>query len=444
MHQKGSLREVIHISWPIAMAMLSFSVMDLTDTIMVGQLGIDELAAVGMSTAVMFSINAFFIGFFESVKILVAQAVGADQYKLARQAGWHGLYLAIPLGFLVVCLAFSSTHIFDLFGGPENIQTLSSDYFVLRLWASPPWFITLVLASYYQGTGNTRLPMMVNIFMCVINIVVSQALIFGFGPIPAYGLAGSAYGTVISDFLGMLIILGYFIRDVGFEWRIKANLMGKLFLLGVPVGIRWLLDTGGWTFAMILIAREGTMALAANQIATKIMSLSLLPVYGISEAVCILAGQSTGAQDFPAVRRSYWSAIQISVTLMIITGLAFLLVPMPLVSLFQKNTEVLIIASEILMMVGAYQILAAFSLVTAGTLNGTGDTRFTMVLIILSTCFVMVPTAYLFGVIFKMGVYGMWLSLIAHETVLVLGTQWRFRSSGWRHHEAVALKAHAH
>ncbi len=437
MHQKGSLKEVAAISWPLAMGMLSFTIMDLTDTLMVGQLGTTELAAVGMSTSVMFLINSFFIGFFESVKILVSQATGADESRLARQAGWQGLYLAIPAGLLVIGLAFLSSQIFHLFGGPEHIQRLSAAYFVLRLWASPFWFVTLALASYYQGTGNTRLPMRVNIFMCVLNVILSQVMIFGFGSFPAYGVMGSAYATVISDFAGMLIILTYFVKHAGVDFAIRFNIARKLLGLGIPVGIRWLLDVGGWTFIVGMIARQGEAPLAANQIATKIMSLSLLPVYGISEATCILTGQCTGAKDFPALNRSYWSAIQISVTIMLITGLLFLLVPMPLVSLFQKNTEVLILATQILMLVGGYQILSAFSLVTAGALNGTGDTKFTMVLIMLSTWLVNVPCAYLFGVIFEMGAFGMWLSLIAHEAVLVLGTQWRFHSGRWRHHEAI-------
>lgn len=437
MHQRGSLQEVIHVSWPLVVGMLSFTIMDVTDTLMVGQLGTTELAAVGMSTSVMFLINSFFIGFFESVKILVSQAIGANQPKMAKEAGWHGLLIALPMGVLVVGITYLAPAIFDFFGGPESLQEMSEHYFGLRLWASPFWFITLVLSSYYQGTGNTKLPMQVNLFMCIFNVIVNQILIFGLGPIPAYGIDGSAYSTILSDFLGMLFILTLFIRDIGLMFSIRFSILKKLFSLGIPVGIRWLLDTGGWTFVIGMIAKLGEVPLAANQIATKIMCLSLLPVYGISEAACILAGQCAGAGDYPALKRSYWSTIQISVGIMFITGLAFILVPMPMVSLFQKNTDVLVMACEILILVGCYQVLSALSLVTAGALNGTGDTKFTMVLLILSTWLVMVPGAYYLGVVLNLGVFGMWLSLIAHETVLVVATQWRFHSERWKNHLAI-------
>lgn len=439
MHQKGSLKEVIHVSWPLVISMFSFAIMDVTDTLMVGQIGTAELAAVGMSTSVMFLINSFFVGFFESVKILVSQAIGAKQTHMAKQAGSQGLFLAFPIGLVVIGLTFLSPFIFHFFGGPEHLQKMSQDYFSLRLWASPFWFVTLVLSSYYQGTGNMKLPMQINVFMCVFNILISQILIFGLGPIRAYGMNGSAYATVLSDFLGMLFILFRFIQTVGIEFKIRLKLIKKLWSLGLPVGVRWLLDTGGWTFVIGMIARLGETPLAANQIATKIMCLSLLPVYGISEAACILTGQCTGAQDFAALKRSYWSTIQISVGIMLLTGLVFLLIPMPLVSLFDKNTEVLKLSCEILMLVGCYQVLSAFSLVTSGALNGTGDTQFTMFILVFSTCFVMLPSAYYFGVILEMGVFGMWLSLIAHETVLVLGTQWRFHSGLWKNHQAVTI-----
>lgn len=439
MHQRGSFKEVIHVSWPLIIGMLSFTIMDVTDTLMVGQIGTSELAAVGMSTSVMFLINSFFIGFFESVKILVAQAIGADQKKIAKQAGWQGLFLAFPIGILVIGLTYFSPVIFHFFGGPEHLQIMSQHYFGLRLWASPFWFVTLVLSSYYQGTGNMKLPMQVNIFMCIFNIICSQLLIFGLGPIPAYGMDGSAYATVLSDVLGMSMMLYLFIKEMGIEFKIHTKLVRKLLKLGVPVGIRWLLDTGGWTFVIGMIARLGETPLAANQIATKIMCLSLLPVYGISEAACILTGQCTGAQDFAALNRSYWSTIRLSVGIMLITSLAFILIPMPMVSLFQKDTAVVTLACQILMLVGCYQILSAFSLVTSGALNGTGDTRFTMILLILSTWFVMVPSAYYFGVILEMGVFGMWLSLIAHEMVLVIGTQWRFHSGRWKNHQTITV-----
>ncbi|MBH1988703.1 MAG: MATE family efflux transporter [Myxococcaceae bacterium] len=437
MNPRGSFKEVVQVSWPLMVGMLSFTIMDVTGTLMVGRLGTRELAAVGMSTSVMFLINSFFIGFFESVKILVSQAMGAKQQETAQIAGWQGLFLAIPMGFAVIGLTYLGPILFSFFGSSESLRALTEHYFGLRLWATPFWFVTLVLSSYFQGTGNTRLPMRINLFMCLFNVVVNQILIFGLGPIPAFGIDGSAYSTILCDFGGMVVILVAFLKRVDLKPQIHLPMIRKLFSLGVPVGIRWLLDTGGWTFVVGMIARLGEVPLAANQIATKIMCLSLLPVYGISEAACILAGQSVGAGDIPALKRSYWATLQLSVGIMIITGLIFALSPGPLVRLFQNNSDVLLVASEVLMLVGCYQVLSALSLVTAGVLNGTGDTRFTMVLLILSSWFVMVPGAYLLGIHMELGVFGMWLSLIAHETVLVIGTQWRFHSGRWRNHLAI-------
>lgn len=434
---QGSLKEVSTLAWPLMIGMLSFTVMDVTDTFMVGQIGKRELAAVGMATTIIFFINSFFIGFFESVKILVAQATGANQGGLAKQAAWQGVFLSIPCGMIVMALAFFNHTIFAIFGGSLPLQEMARDYFSIRVIASPFWFITLAISSYYQGMGNTKLPMFVNVLMCVLNAVLCQVFIFGFGPISAMGMDGSAYATIMSDIVGMAILLAYLIKDAKIPLKWFTDTCRKLFKLGLPVGVRWLLDTGGWTLVVAMIARLGENELAANQIATKIMCLSILPVYGITETACILTGQCTGTQNMKALHRSYWSAIKLALIIMGSFGIIFWTMPTALVSIFQSDPQVIELASQVLMVLALYQLLVAFSMTTAGALNGTGDTRFTMFLSISSTWLFMIPLAYIFGFVLGYGMFGMWIALIIQELLLAAGTQWRFRSGRWKHHSLV-------
>jgi MATE family multidrug resistance protein len=436
---RWTLKEVASISWPLIVGMLSFTIMDVTDTLMVGWLGKSELAAVGMATTVQFLINSFFIGFFESVKILVAQATGAGQRDVAERAGWQGILLALPCGALVIALALFDQKIFELFGGPLSLQLIAREYFVIRVFASPFWFVLLALSSYYQGIGNTKLPMRINIFVCLLNIVLCLVLIFGFGPIPGYGVAGSAWATAISTAVGMAIILWHFVKNVQTPWGYAGSLVKRLINLGLPVGVRWLLDTGGWTFLIALIARLGETELAANQIAVKIMCLSILPVYGIAETACILTGQCTGAQDMVALKKSYWSCIQLAMMIMVSFGLVFLIMPGVLISAFQSDTDVIQLGAQVLMIIALFQILAAFSMVTAGALNGTGDTRFTMIMSVTTTWLLMVPSAYGFGIWSGYGVVGMWFALIMQELALSIAYRLRFRSGGWKNHQAIEL-----
>ncbi len=431
-NRNGNIKEIIQISWPISMGMLSFTVMDFSDALIIGQLGAIELASIGLSSSIVFFINSFFIGFFESIKIAVSQKIGANQPCAAKQIGRHGLLISIPVGMLIICLGFMALHLFKWIGGSMQIQEKSMAYFSLRIWASPFWLITVVLSNYYQGIGNTYLPMKINIFMCVINVLLNQILIFGFYSFPAYGIYGSAYATIIANVFGMIFILVCFIKDTKFEFKPHIRIIKQIFKFGLPIGIRWLLDVGGWTFAIVLVAQFGDKILAANQIAIRIMSLSLLPIYGISEAACILTAKYFGAGNLSAVQKTYWSAIKISLILTTATGLMFILLPIKLASLFQRNDVILFKTKEILFLMSIYQITAAFSIVTAGALNGIGETRFITILNIISTWFIMVPGAYILSVNCNLNAIGVWISLIIHETVLVIGTRWKFKIENWK------------
>lgn len=423
------MKEVIQISWPISIGMLSFTVMDLSDALIVGQLGTIELASVGLSSSVIFLINSFFIGFFESIKIAVSQKIGADKICAAKQIGWHGFFLSIPVGVLILCFSFVGLYLFQWLGGSAQIQEKSAAYFSLRIWASPFWFITLALSNYYQGSGNTHLPMKVNLLMCILNIILSQILIFGFYAIPAHGVYGSAYATIAADVFGMVIILIHFLKEsIGFTFKFQFKIIKQIFEFGFPIGIRWLLDVGGWTFTIAMVAQFNEKIFAANQVAVRIMSLSLLPIYGISEAACILTGKYLGGHNFCALKKTYWSAIKTAAIITVTTGSVFLLFPIHLASLFQKDIIVLSKAKEILFLISIYQIIAAFSIITAGALNGTGDTKFFTIINTLSTWLIMIPCAYVFGFNFQLNITGIWISLIIHEIILAIGAGWRFKT----------------
>ncbi|MDA0712883.1 MAG: MATE family efflux transporter [bacterium] len=434
---EGSISSVFKLAWPLIIGMLSFTIMDVTDTLMVGQLGKSELAGVGIATTVIFFINSFFLGFFESVKILVAQATGAKQELTAKQAAWQGIFLSVFCSLVIVFISFFGSSIFAIFGGPKHLQVIANDYFSIRVYASFFWFTVMCIDGYFQGIGNTKLPMFINILMCVLNIIFCQIFIFGLGPIPKMGVAGSAYATILSTLIALFIAAYYFLREARIPLTWFSSVSNKLINLGYPMGVRWLLDTSGWTLIVAMIAHIGENEIAANQIATRIMCLSILPVYGLSEAASILTGQCTGAQNMKVLYRSYWSVMKIAFMIMGLFAALFSFIPTWVVSHFQTDQEVIRLASELLLMVGIFQMLVAFSMTTAGALNGTGDTKFTMFFSISSTWLFAVPLGYALGFVFNFGMFGMWSALILQELLLAIGYQWRFHSQKWMNHSMV-------
>lgn len=429
-----SVLDIIRLAWPMMIGMLSFTVMDFTDTLVAGQLGKTEVAAVGLATTAMLLINALFLGLFESVKIFVAQAVGANDEEKTRHGAWQGVWIALVAGVIVLGLGQFGPLFFKMSGAPENVVGVAQEYFVIRVFAALPWFVTLAFNNYYQGLGNTRLPMKINIIDCVVNVVLDWVLALGISfngyvLLEPMGVAGIAWATVIASVVGMCVVIALFISERGFHPNFDKPMLFNMLHTGWPVGIRFLLDIGGWSMFVVLIARMGENELAANQIATKILFLSILPGYGIAETACVFVGQRFGAKDMLGVRSAYRSAIILSCIIMSALGIMFVSIPAQLVGLFQNDTEVLAIGSQLILLVALYQIIDVNGMVSASCLNGAGDTRFVMYTSIFGTWLIMLPCAYLLGIHLGFGAAGVWIGNIINVTLGLIIMSWRFRKT---------------
>jgi multidrug resistance protein, MATE family len=427
----GSLREIADVAWPIVVSMLSYTAMGVTDTLLVGWVGKMELAAVGIGTTAIYLVNSFLLGTLHGVKVVTAQATGGNKPDKAVVAAWQGALLAVPAGLLVVGLSLFSGPIFALLGGPPEVQAQAAEYFAVRVWAAPFWYVAIALNDYYQGTGDTRTPMRVNLVANGVNIVADVILIFGLGPIPALGIQGAAGGTVIACIVGFAMVVRYFLKDVSHRpvWRPKVA--AEVLELGLPIGVRYALGVGGFTMFTAILARLGANHLAAHQVAIKIVSVSFLPGYGISEAATVLVGQYVGAGKRAVARASYASSMKLGVGIMGVMGLLFLVAPELLVRAFTNDAEVIAIASQLLRVGAIFQIFDAVAMVATGALNGTGDTRFTAAASVGASWFVMVPVAYVLAVPMELGAVGAWLGITAEIVVLAIILAARFNGRAW-------------
>lgn len=427
-HNRGSVREVAGVSWPIVIGMLSYTGMGVADTLVVGWLGVTELAAVGVATMVVFLINSFFLGTLHGTKVLVAQATGAEDPRRAGEVAWLGVALAVPAGLLVIALGWFDESIFALIGGPANVQEGARAYFSARLWGAPVWYVTIAMADYFQGSGDTRTPMKLNLVVNGLNVVLDIVLVFGLGPIPALGLVGAAWATVAASAIGMLALAPFFVRRVAARPRWDGRLMWRVLQLGLPIGVRYSLEVGGFAVFTAVVARMGEAELAANQVAFKIISVSFLPGHGLGEAATVLVGQYIGARDLRAARASYRSAVGLSIALMGAFGVLFWLVPEHLVAVFHSDARVVEVASSLLLLAAFFQVFDAVAMTASGALNGAGDTAFSMWVSLAGSWLVLVPLTYVFGVVLDHGAWGAWLALTAEITLLAVVLSWRWRN----------------
>lgn len=420
------------MAWPIIVAMLSYTVMGVADTLFVGWIGKSELAAVGLATTAILLFNALFIGTLHGSKVLCAQATGRKRPDQAKVFGWAGIVLAIPFGLFVAASGIFGESIFALMGGSATIRALAQDYFWVAALGSVFWYVVMAVCNYFQGTGNTRMPMKIILLANAVNIALDPLFIFGFGPMPAMGVGGAAVATVIAQVSSVVVAVVVYLSRVGLvDTSGGRRSLIEVLRMGLPMGVRQGLIIGAWTIFTAFLARMGEDQLAAHQIALKISSLSFLPGQGLSETATILTGQYVGARRFQAAKRAFNSTLRLALGLMIACGAVYLVFAEQLVGLFNTDPSVVVLGTQLLYVATLYQVFDAVALVATGALNGTGDTKFTMWMGVASAWLVLVPASYLFGVTFDGGAVGAWLGMTLQLMVVAVITLLRFRRSHW-------------
>ena len=414
----GTYGEVMTLAWPIVVSMLSYTFMSLADTVFVARLGTTEVAAVGLATTATFTLTCFGLGLLNAVKVVASQATGADRPERAREIGFQGIGVGILVGFLVLGLTPTAPAILGLMGGEGNVLGLAVEYFRIRLLGAIPIFASVAAFGYFQGLGDTKTPMRVQVGANVLNIVLDYFLIFGVGPFPEMGTAGAAVATAISFGVQGVVGVALFWRATAGDRSFRVTGIGELFRLGLPIGVRYFLDVASWAVFTAFVARQGEAHLAAHTIAIRIVSVSFLPGYGIGEAACVLTGQAVGAKDIDAAHRAARRATIIGLWVMGVCGVGFLLFGAQLVGLFNPEPEVLRIGAHLLIIAAAFQLFDAVAMIKTGALNGVGDTTFVMIASVSCAWAVLVPLGYLLCVYTGWGVAGAWIAITVQVMVL--------------------------
>lgn len=426
------LVDVLRLAWPVLVSMLSFTAMELADTLFTGWLGTAELAAVGLSTTLTFFVLTPGRGLLRGVKIITAQRTGAEDDDAARRLLAQAVWMGLALGVLGMLLTPFGGTVFWLFGASPEVASFATVYFVVRVAFAPVSCLVWALEGWFQGRGDTRTPMVATVLGNVLNVVLDPILIFGWGPMPELGIAGAAWATVVAHGAA-LAVLAWSARGV-LPWRsfgLRWDLLRKVVHVGLPLSVQWTLDFGGFLVLLTLLARSGDVDLAAHVLVFRIVHVSVLPGYAIADAAGVLVGQAVGARRPAAAREAWWAGTRLASMLMVGFGVLFLLVPRWLVLPFDPAPEVMELAVVLLALGAAWQLFDALVLVGFTTLTSAGDTRFTLALFVGGSWLVNVPLSIWTVGVLEWGAVGAWIALTCEIAVVGLICLARVRSRAW-------------
>ncbi|MBQ9242350.1 MAG: MATE family efflux transporter [Proteobacteria bacterium] len=438
--RKASMKEVIFLAMPIIISMISMSVLGLIDTFFMGLIGPEAQAAVGFGAPSTFSVLSLFFGMFSGLTTFVSQYFGAKRYSECGVMLWHVLYLA--LGFGVLSAIFLNPFLWWLLNvmqvNPDFLQE-TFDYMKVRMFAAPWVFVSYTLLSFLRGIGDMKTPAYVSLIAIIANVPLTYIFAFGFGPVPAYGVAGAAIGTVISQGIeAMLYAWAVFGAKNNRMFatrgiiRPKWSIYKEFVRVALPVGGSWAIEHWGWIIYGLYISSLTKVEAAANAIIQSFMNLAFMPGLAISIAATTLVGQYMGAKNIKSAEKSANYALVLSVISLFSLGFAMFLLRYVIAEGFSSDAEVIEVTANLFLFAFVYQIFDAAGVTTSGALRGAGDTRFPMLVSLGGIWGVMVPLIFVQDKLFGWGVYGAWG--VSSLCIILCGCMYyvRFKRGKWK------------
>ena len=434
----GSYRQLLDLAYPVMITMVSYTLMGLMDTVMVGRLGTSQLAAVGLASSIMWTFFAFFNGLISSANTFISQDYGAKQFDDIGRKLWHYLYIAIGSYMILLIFTPLSRYLLILIGASAKVEEYGTTYIRIMIYSGLGMFINFSISGFFRGIGNTKTPMYIGITANIFNVIGNYLLIFGKFGFPRLEVTGAALATLISTFFASILYVA-----IGLSHKYNSRygtksfykpdfaLIRRILRIGLPMGVQFFLDNASFSVFAALIARMGDVQLAASNAAISLMSTSFMPLIGISIATTTLVGQFIGAKEIDNARKSGYTAIKTGVFYTMIIASFFFTIPKLLISIISKDAEVIRLGSRILMLAGLFQLSDGFGICANGALRGAGDTRFVMIIGLSYAWFLFVPLSYLLGHILKGGVVGAWMGATVYIILYGITVLVRFQRGKW-------------
>ncbi|WP_339727131.1 MATE family efflux transporter [Maribacter stanieri] len=433
----------IKLSVPVILGMLGHTFVQLADNIMVGQLGTAELAAVSLGNSFVFIAMSLGIGFSTAITPLVAEADGAGNKENAKSALKHGLVLCTVLGLTLFGLILLAKPVMYAMKQPIEVVELALPYLDLVAFSLVPLVIFQAFKQFSEGLSQTKYPMYATIVANIINILLNYLLIFGNFGFPEMGIVGAAIGTLVSRFF-MVFYLWFILKTkekfkyyvTGFNFaKIEKTVMKKIVELGFPSSLQMFFEVGIFTSAVWLSGVLGKNAQAANQIALNLSSMTFMFGMGLGIAAMIRVGNQKGLTNFKELRRIAQSIFLLTFLLEIIFAALFLIGRHWFPSLyldiddmtnFADNTEVLVIAAELLLVAAFFQISDGIQVVVLGALRGLQDVKIPTVITFISYWLIGFPVSYYLCLHTDLKSTGIWIGLLTGLTASAIMLYIRF------------------
>ena len=388
------------LSYPAILAQLSSIVMQYIDTAMVGHLGAAAGASIGLVSTCIWLFGGFAMACSSGFSVQVAHLCGASDFKGAREIVRQGLVCAL---------------IFSCFLALAGLAVVSdaSVYFGIMSLALPALQIDFICAAMLQASGNMKVPSILNIMMCVLDVGFNYIFIY----LLDMGVAGAAIGTCCAELIcavAMLLALVRGSKELSLRhekgsFAPSRKVVQKALRISVPMGLQNILLRGAHIASTVIVAPLGTVSIAANAFAITAESFCYMPGYGIADAATSLVGQSCGAGRKDLARRFAWITTAMGMVIMTLTAALMWIFAPQLMGMLTPDGAVIELGAKVLRLEAFAETMYAASIVAYGACVGIGDTKIPSIMNFTSMWIVrIIPAAILTP---KIGLMGFWIAM---------------------------------
>ncbi len=424
-------RRILVVGLPIVGGMISQNVLDLVDTLMVGQVGTNALAAVGIASFANFLACAVLVGLAGGVQAMVARRKGEGRVREIAIPLNGGLFLALVIGVpLTVVLLLTAEQSFRLLVSDPGVLEEGIPYWIARLWGTVAIGLNFCFRGYWHGIGETRVYLRVILIMHACNLVLNYLLIFGAFGFPELGTLGAGIGTTVSLFVGTItyaILTSRRAREHGFLERLpRGQTFTTMVQLSIPSAIQTFLFAAGLTTLFWILGQVSAEALAISNVLINMAKLAVLPAMGLGLAAMTLVSTSLGEGRPEEASRWGWDTVKVAAIALAVVAVPMVIVPEAILAVFLTDPAVAAQGVLPLRLLGLMVMAEAVGSVLMQALIGAGAARTTLLVTSGSQWLLALPLAYVTGVWLGGGLIAVWVCHMGYRAIAagVFATLW--------------------
>ncbi len=434
-------KALLIVALPIIISNLLQSVLEVVDMYFIGKLGDVSIAGGTMSIMVLMVLTTVIFGIVTATAAFVSRAYGSEKFERIQVILLHSLYLALGFSAILAVIGlFFSENLLLLMGADPDVAAEGARFLTPMLMGLFVMVILITLTTVFQSTGDSRTPMYVMLGVNVVNIILNPTLIMGLGGLPAFGIAGSAYASLLSRAVGVMLLIGamYLLPSrknspIKFpkKWTFEPKLIKDIVVIAIPSAIQSGIRSVAFLSMTTLIAVYGTAAVAAYGICLRLDMMGLIIVMGLCTGVAVMVGQNLGAGKVERAVKTVRYAVAANAVFMIGVAALYLVFATEFLKFFGATGESLADGTMFMQIVPLSYFLVAIAMTLGFAMNGAGMTRPGMYSAIAGQLIVQVGLAAFFA-FSGYSIQYIWYAVVCGTVVMFCFDLFFYMRGGWK------------